>query len=181
MMDVDATNSAIQNNIIMLSPKSGLKIWGLGEGKSESDFYANSNVISHNLFYGNHIDGLVGKNPFFGDPRFINAATAAGVVGNFQLQSGSPAIDAGMDAGLPKFNNTPQDLGAFEFGLPQREQVTLKVFDALGREVAKLLDGKINSGEHSVVFDAKGLASGVYFYRLQAGQYFLQKSMEAIK
>lgn len=116
-IDVEATNSAIQNNIIMLSPKTGLKIWGLGDGKSEADFYANNNIISHNLFYENHADGFAGMNPLFGDPRFVNAASVPGAVGDFQLQSGSMAIDAGVDTGLPKFNNTPQDLGAFEYGL----------------------------------------------------------------
>jgi len=52
------------------------------------------------------------------------------------------------------------------FSLPHREHVTLKVFDVLGREVATLVDGEINPGEHSVVFSGKNLASAVYFYRL---------------
>ncbi|MER3524967.1 MAG: hypothetical protein C4326_13190 [Ignavibacteria bacterium] len=52
------------------------------------------------------------------------------------------------------------------FSLPHREYVTLKVFDLLGREVATLVDGELNPGVHSLVFDAKDLPSGVYFYRL---------------
>ena len=47
--------------------------------------------------------------------------------------------------------------------------VTLKVFDLLGREVATLLDEQRREGEHSVQFDASGLTSGMYIYRLQAG------------
>lgn len=53
------------------------------------------------------------------------------------------------------------------FSLAQREQVTLKVFDVLGREVATLIDKKMPAGEHAVVFDAKELTSGVYFYQLK--------------
>lgn len=49
--------------------------------------------------------------------------------------------------------------------------MTLKVFDVLGREVAKLLDDELAQGEHSVVFDANNLTSGVYFYKLTAGQF----------
>jgi len=65
--------------------------------------------------------------------------------------------------------------------LPKREHVTLKVFDVLGREVATLINGELNPGEHSVVFNAKGLASGVYFYRLETPSFFKTKTMEVLK
>jgi hypothetical protein len=57
------------------------------------------------------------------------------------------------------------------FSLPQRSDVTLKVFDVLGREVATLVDGSLHAGEHSVAFDARGLPSGVYLYHLRAGSF----------
>ena len=61
------------------------------------------------------------------------------------------------------------------FRLPQAEQVTLRVFDVLGREVAALLDNtSLAGGEHTVRFDASGLTSGVYLYRLEAGASFVQ-------
>ncbi len=61
------------------------------------------------------------------------------------------------------------------FQLPQAEQVTLRVFDVLGREVAALLDDtSMAAGEHTVRFDASGLTSGVYLYRLEAGASFVQ-------
>jgi len=47
--------------------------------------------------------------------------------------------------------------------------VTLKIFDLLGREVATLLDEQRREGGHTVRFDASGLTSGMYIYRLQAG------------
>ena len=54
-------------------------------------------------------------------------------------------------------------------GAPAPRHVTLKVFDLLGREVATLLDEQRREGEHTVRFDASGLTSGMYIYRLQAG------------
>ncbi len=47
--------------------------------------------------------------------------------------------------------------------------VSLKVYDLLGREVTTLVNEEMKPGNHSATFEAKGLASGVYLYRLQAG------------
>jgi len=55
------------------------------------------------------------------------------------------------------------------FSVPEREYVRLSVYDVTGRKVALLVDGEADPGRYSVPFDAKGLASGVYIYRLQAG------------
>ena len=61
--------------------------------------------------------------------------------------------------------------------------MTLRVFDVLGREVAALLDNtSLAGGEHTVRFDASGLTSGVYLYRLEAGASFVQtKRMMLVK
>ena len=67
------------------------------------------------------------------------------------------------------------------FSLPQRSHVTLKVFDVLGREVATLVDGELNAGEHSVVYDAKDLPSGLYFYRLSSSHGTCVKSALLLK
>jgi hypothetical protein len=57
------------------------------------------------------------------------------------------------------------------FSLPQRELVTLKVFNAFGQEVSTLVNGAMEAGEHRVIFDAADLPSGIYFYRLQAPSF----------
>ena len=61
----------------------------------------------------------------------------------------------------------PSTVIAFE--LPQASSVTLKVFDALGREVATLMQDFKRAGQHQLTFNATQLAAGVYVYRLQAG------------
>ena len=58
-----------------------------------------------------------------------------------------------------------------EYHLPGQTRVTIKVFDLLGREVSTLVDGVKGPGYESVKFDAHGLASGLYFYRLQADDF----------
>jgi hypothetical protein len=57
------------------------------------------------------------------------------------------------------------------YGLPGRSPVTLTVFNALGQHVATLVQRDQEEGYHEAVFDASGLASGVYLYRLQAGAF----------
>lgn len=59
--------------------------------------------------------------------------------------------------------------------------VSLKVYDVLGRRVANIVNERQNVGGYSVTFDASRLASGVYFYRLIAGNYSSTKSMLLIK
>ena len=55
--------------------------------------------------------------------------------------------------------------------------LTLKVYDLLGREVATLVNENLPPGSYEVTFDASGLPSGVYFYRLRAGEFTQTKRM----
>jgi predicted GH43/DUF377 family glycosyl hydrolase len=55
------------------------------------------------------------------------------------------------------------------YGLPQKSAVRLTVFNTLGQQVAQLVNGDMEAGFHEVRFDASGLSSGVYFYRLRTG------------
>jgi hypothetical protein len=59
--------------------------------------------------------------------------------------------------------------------------VNLKIFDVMGREVAILQDGFMSPGVYTAAFNADKLASGVYFYRLQAGDFVSTKKMTLIK
>lgn len=67
------------------------------------------------------------------------------------------------------------------FSIPEVSDVSLKVFNMLGQKVATLYDGQMNSGDHSISFFAKGLPSGMYLYRLQAGGYSQIKKMQLVK
>jgi hypothetical protein len=59
--------------------------------------------------------------------------------------------------------------------------VTLKVYDILGRQVATLVDKKQAPGNYSVQFDASNLPSGIYFYKLQSGSFVTTKKMILMK
>ncbi len=67
------------------------------------------------------------------------------------------------------------------FDLPETAKVRLVVYDMLGREVAVLVDGERSAGEHAVLFEAGKLSSGVYIYRLQAGNFVQTKKLMLTK
>ena len=63
------------------------------------------------------------------------------------------------------------------YGLPQKSQVSLKVYNSLGQLVTTLANGEQEAGYHEVRFEGSRLASGVYFYQLQAGNFVQTKKL----
>jgi len=68
-----------------------------------------------------------------------------------------------------------------QFSIPSAQHVTLHIYDMLGREVAIPVDTYLSAGEHRVTFNAAGLASGVYVYRIKAGAFVESKRMVVAK
>ena len=68
-----------------------------------------------------------------------------------------------------------------EFNLPKSEFTTLKVYNILGKEVTTIVSKKLNQGNHTYTFDGKHLASGVYYYRLEAGDFVQTRKMIYLK
>ena len=67
------------------------------------------------------------------------------------------------------------------FELPQQSDVRLEVFDMAGRRVAVLLDETVNAGMHTADFNVSNFSSGVYIYRLQAGDATLTRKLTILK
>lgn len=67
------------------------------------------------------------------------------------------------------------------FKIPKESFVTLKIFDALGREVSTLVNEKLSAGSYDRKWSADGFAGGVYFYRLQAGANSETKKINLLK
>ncbi|HTY58137.1 MAG TPA: T9SS type A sorting domain-containing protein [Bacteroidota bacterium] len=67
------------------------------------------------------------------------------------------------------------------YGLPLRSHVTLSVFNTLGQEVARLVNATEEAGYHDVRFDATAYASGVYFYRLEAGSHVESRKLVLLR
>jgi len=68
-----------------------------------------------------------------------------------------------------------------KFFVPDGGNISLLVFDILGRKVSELVNGYYNQGTHTIYFNAENLSSGVYFYRLETKNYSDTKSMIILK
>ncbi len=67
------------------------------------------------------------------------------------------------------------------YSIPTTSFVKLKVYDILGREVAALVDEEKSVGSYNIEFNGSGLSSGIYFYKIQAGDYSSVKKMILVK
>ena len=67
------------------------------------------------------------------------------------------------------------------FSLPEAGKITLSVYDVSGRLITTLVDGYRSAGVHDVTFDASDLASGIYLYRLEAGEFNATGKMVLMK
>ena len=67
------------------------------------------------------------------------------------------------------------------FGIPHRSDVTLAMYDLLGKQVSRLVSGEMEAGYHDVRVDGTRLASGVYYYRLTAGAYVETKQLVLLR
>ncbi len=100
-------------------------------------------------------------------PQALDAPTMDAVPSQFALQQNYP--------------NPFNPVTTIQYALEQDVEVSLVVYDMLGREVDRLVDGLQNAGTHNVSFDARTLSSGMYVYRLVAGSYAQTRQMLLVK
>jgi hypothetical protein len=127
--------------------------------------------------------GLIGQDNDGFPVRRIRGVRLNGIT--YGTITGS-AVGEGRD--LPRvvalnqnFPNPFNPSTTISFALPRTENITLKVYDMLGREVATLVDGREDAGEHSVKWNAEGFASGVYFCRMQANGIVLTQKILLVR
>ena len=118
-------------------------------------------------------------------PKFLMAATHGRGCFMFDI---STIVSINNINGIPdKFSlsqNYPNPFNPttkVEFGISKLGFVTLKVYDALGNEIRTLVNENKSAGNYEVRFDGSNLSSGVYFYRLSAGEFVETRSMLLVK
>ena len=90
----------------------------------------------------------------------------------------TPSMDYILSQNYPNPFNPSTTI---EFSIPSNEFVNLKVYNSLGQKVVDLVNEVLSAGQHQIIFDASGLASGVYIMKFTAGKFVESRKMNLIK
>ncbi|MCK4806174.1 MAG: T9SS type A sorting domain-containing protein [Candidatus Aegiribacteria sp.] len=93
-------------------------------------------------------------------------------------------VTSGIPPEFELYQNDPNPFNSvttIEYTLPLSGDVSLIIYNIVGQEMARLIDSSLNAGFHQVTWDASNFASGIYFYRLQTGDFFQTRKMVFLK
>jgi hypothetical protein len=109
-------------------------------------------------------------------------------LGETELTKVSVEIDLGSTPAIPTVYSLAQNYPnpfnpttEIKFALPEDQQVQIKIYDIIGKVVDVLIDRKMKAGYHEVEYNAQNISSGVYFYRMKAGEFVNVKKMVVLK
>jgi hypothetical protein len=133
--------------------------------------------------YGLYDNALVRIDRGTGEATVLNLTGVTGLQ-CIAMRSDLAAVGVPPDAAIPQvaellqnYPNPCNGMSKFGFRLSTRAWVDLRVYDLLGKEVAVLVSEDRAPGEYAVLFDAAGLASGLYLYRITAGSFVRTRKM----
>jgi hypothetical protein len=108
----------------------------------------------------------------------------SGISEELETASATPSMSAATITEYALLQNYPNPFNPetnITFDLLESGEVTLTVYNALGQTIATLVNGSLAAGRHTVNFDAANLPSGLYFYRMEAGEFSAIKKMVLMK
>ena len=127
------------------------------------------------VFFINDYEGwIVGGS--MGEPGVILHTTTGGVITDVMENNIVRKFNLHQNYPNP-FNPTT----TIEYQIPERNFVTLKIFDVLGNEISTLVNEEKEAGSYTSVFKIEGLGSGVYYYQMKSGSFVQTKKMMLIK
>ena len=132
------------------------------------------NTATRNTLPTYHWLGVTNESPAYQALLWFGIPITVGVE---QVGSGVPEV-YNLSQNYPNPFNPSTTIN---FSLPSASKVVLKIYDILGKEVATLLDSEKPAGNFQVTFDASNLASGLYFYSINAGDFTSTKKMMLMK
>jgi hypothetical protein len=119
---------------------------------------------------------VVGENILFSESTTMYSATA--IIGSPSRVTSAPMQEVPDQFSLGQnYPNPFNPSTTIEFSLPGAGLVTLAVYNTLGQEMVRLVSGERAAGRYTATWDATGIPSGVYFYKLASGGYSLTKKM----
>ncbi len=125
------------------------------------------------------VSPLVGIQSLSADSLVLYIAQFFGLLTDVEESNNRPGLRLYLADAYP---NPVSGQTTIEFGLPKAAEVHLSVYDASGRLVTTLVNGRLNAGIHRVTWNTDGkIAAGVYFYKLQADQRTFTKKLIVVQ
>ena len=110
-------------------------------------------------------------------PAQLHSFIAASSITNI-ISNGTIPLTFALQQNYPNPFNPATKIN---FDIPVQSMVSIKIFDMSGREIKEMINTGLAAGSYSVSFDGSGLASGVYYYRIEAGSFIETRKMLLIK
>lgn len=141
--------------------------FSVNSGKSSFNNKGDSAVIYYALGYGETESAMLAS---------LDSATAKfpKIATSVQLRDQAVPNGFSLEQNYPNPFNPSTTIG---FSVGTSSFVTLRMYDALGREIRSLVNQNLDAGSYTVPFDARDLSSGVYYYTIQAGSFTSSKKM----
>ncbi len=112
-----------------------------------------------------HVVARDDSNAAATDSIIIRISPATGIDGGI---ADMPAHDFFL---MQNYPNPFNPVTTIQYGVPHSGQVSIRIYNILGEQVAILVDRRMEAGRHTVIFDARALPSGLYFYHMNSGNY----------
>jgi len=195
-------NSVVDSNYICNNVGDGIYINNTSQPTiNYNNIFGNGNTNNshYEIFNGDVSVTINAENNWWGNSTgpyhpVTNPAGGGDTVGDYidyepwlsdSVQAiGIKNLEKSIPTGFNLYQNYPNPFNPvsnIKFDLHKTAQVSLIVYDILGREVTALVNEKLNAGIYEVSWNASAYSSGVYFYRLTAGDYTAAKKMILIK
>lgn len=166
-----ASNSTWQSLNIFNGTDNG---FGTFEPFDSVTFTLPANALHAGFKFRYRGEGLESTDEWYFDDICIIGDVQTGNISN----TGSIPEKYSLSQNYPNpFNPTTK----ISFDIPNQSHVSIKIYDVTGREISKLINQQFNPGSYTVDFNGSNLASGVYFYRLEAAGFVQTKRMMLIK
>jgi hypothetical protein len=152
-------------------------------GNTFDNIKVNSSTVNTNGYIGDYINISAYNNrvrPMWTDNYGYKVVTA--IIDTFVI--GIKPLNNFIPDRFTLYQNFPNPfnpLTKVKFDVSEKMPVTLTLYDVLGKETAKLADGNLSPGTYEIEFDGSNFPSGVYFYRLRAGDYSKTMKMVLVK
>jgi hypothetical protein len=168
---------------------SGSIVWATATGGTSDDFSSASVTdTSGHFFITGAFSGLnIDFDPGVG-AALLSSNGASDIFFAKYSKELNPIVSVDDNTNIPNelhlFQNYPNPFNPstkISYSIPEISLVTLKVFDIIGNEIETLVNEEKPIGSYTIGFDATGLSSGIYFYKLTAGSFVETKKMILIK